>query len=134
MMQRAKMKKQIIKTENAPSAIGPYNQAVRAGNTIYVSGQIPLDHTSGKLVDSSFSAQVNKVFDNLIAIAAAADSDLNHAAKLTIYLSDLSKFGEVNSIMETRMNPPYPARVTIQASKLPLDAEIEIDAILVIPN
>ena len=77
---------------------------------------------------------MNKVFDNLTAIAAAADSDLNHAVKLTIYLSDLSKFGEVNSIMEARMNAPYPARVTIQAAKLPLDAEIEIDAILVIPN
>ena len=125
-MQRAKMKKQIIKTENAPSAIGPYNQAVKAGNTVYVSGQIPIDHTSGELVDSSFSDQVNKVFDNLIAIATAANSDLNHAVKLTIYLSDLSKFAEVNSIMEARMSAPYPARVTIQASKLPLDAEIEI--------
>ena len=133
-MQRAKMKKQIIKTKNAPSAIGPYNQAVKAGNTVYISGQIPLDHSSGKLVDSSFSDQVNKVFDNLTAIALAANSDLNHAVKLTIYLSDLSKFGEVNSIMEARMNAPYPARVTIQATKLPLDAEIEIDAILVIPN
>ena len=87
-MQRAKMKKQIIKTENAPSAIGPYNQAVKAGNTVYISGQIPLDHVSGKLVDSSFPDQVNKVFDNLTAIASAADSDLNHAVKLTIYLSD----------------------------------------------
>ena len=133
-MQRAKMKKQIIKTVNAPSAIGPYNQAVKAGNTVYISGQIPLDHASGKLVDSSFSDQVNKVFDNLTAISVAADSDLNHAVKLTIYLSDLSKFSEVNSIMEARMNAPYPARVTIQAAKLPLDAEIEIDAILVIPN
>mgnify|MGYP005725264447 FL=1 len=85
-------------------------------------------------MDSSFSDQVNKVFDNLIAIAAAAGSELNHAVKLTIYLSNLSKFGEVNSIMEARMNAPYPARVTIQAAKLPLDAEIEIDAILVIPN
>ncbi len=108
-------------------------KAVKAGNTVYISGQIPLDHASGKLVDSSFPDQVNKVFDNLTAIAAAADSDLNHAVNY-IYYQTYQNLVEVNSIMEARMNAPYPARVTIQAAKLPLDAEIEIDAILVIPN
>ena len=87
-MQRAKMKKQIIKTENAPSAIGPYNQAVKAGNTVYISGQIPLDHASGKLVDSSFPDQVNKVFDNLTAIAAAAATAITER-RVSLY-SDIS--------------------------------------------
>jgi reactive intermediate/imine deaminase len=118
-----------ISTPDAPAAIGTYSQAVRAGDTVYLSGQIPLDPKTMQIVDG-FENQVKRVFDNLRAVCKAAGGDFDRVARLTIYLTDLSQFPKVNEIMATYFREPYPARVTIGAAALPRGAQVEIDAVM----
>jgi reactive intermediate/imine deaminase len=124
------MPKSTISTPHAPSAIGTYSQAVRCGATIYLSGQIGLDPATMQLVEG-IDAQVKRVFDNLKAVAEAAGGSLDHAAKLTIYLTDLAHFARVNEIMAAYFTQPYPARAAIGVASLPRGALVEADAILV---
>ena len=126
------MKKQIIHTNAAPAALGPYSQAVRVGDTVYISGQTPLDPSTMELVSGGIDAQAQQVFENLSAIARAAESDLAHAVKLTIYLTDLDNFQSVNKVMLNYFEEPFPARVTVGVASLPKAAAVEIDAILVV--
>jgi len=123
--------KHAIKTAAAPAAIGTYSQAMRAGNTVYLSGQIPLDPTTMEIVGESVEAQIRQVFDNLAAVAEAAGASLADAVKLTVYLTDLANFAAVNEIMATYFTEPYPARAAIGIAALPRGAAVEIDAILV---
>lgn len=125
------MPKATISTPHAPSAIGTYSQALRCGNTVYVSGQIGLDPASMQLVEG-IDAQVKRVFDNLKAVAEAAGASLDDAAKLTIYLTDLAHFTKVNEIMAAYFRQPYPARAAVGVASLPRGALVEADAILVI--
>ncbi|MBX2847835.1 MAG: RidA family protein [Acidiferrobacterales bacterium] len=124
------MSKKIISTQNAPAAVGAYSQAVKVADTIYISGQIPLQPDSGKLVSDNFIEQAKQVFENLSAIARAADSSLDKAVKLTVYLTDLNHFSELNQIMAEFIQEPYPARAAVEVSALPKGAQIEIDATL----
>lgn len=124
--------KECINTPAAPQAIGVYSQAVKCGNTVYLSGQIPLDPVSMTLVSGDFAAQAAQVFANLQAVANAAGGSLAHIVKLTIYLIDLAQFSVLNEIMASYFSAPYPARATIQVSALPKAAQIEIDAIMVL--
>ncbi|WP_295885896.1 RidA family protein [uncultured Thiohalocapsa sp.] len=126
------MAKQIIHTDQAPEAIGPYSQAVRAGDTVYLSGQIPLDPASMTLVDGDMEAQVRRVFDNLQAVARAAGGELADVVKLNIYLTDLSHFPLVNELMQAYFTEPYPARAAIGVASLPKGAQVEMDAVLVL--
>ena len=119
-----------ISTPHAPQAIGTYSQAMRAGNTVYLSGQIPLDPATGELVGGDMEAQVRRVFENLKALAAAAGSDLDHAVRVTVYLTDLQHFALVNRVMAEYFSQPYPARAAIGVAALPKGAAVEIDAIL----
>ena len=121
---------QVVQTEDAPQAIGPYSQAVRSGPLIFLSGQVPLDPVTMRLVEGGIEEQTEQVFDNLAAVAAAAGSNLGQTLRMTIYLTDLGNFTIVNEIMARRLEEPYPARATIQVSALPANAMIEIDAIL----
>ena len=129
MIPNQKMKKPIF-TNKAPAAIGPYSQAVQWGDVVFISGQIPLDPENGQLNNATFEDETNQVLDNLEAICQEAGGTLDHILKLTIYLTDLSKFDVVNSIMATRFSEPFPARATVEISKLPKEVSIEIDAIL----
>jgi reactive intermediate/imine deaminase len=119
-----------ISTPHAPQAIGTYSQAMRAGNTVYLSGQIPLDPATGELVTGDMEAQVRRVFENLKALAAAAGSDLDHAVRVTVYLTDLQHFALVNRVMAEYFSQPYPARAALGVAALPRGAGVEIDAIL----
>ncbi len=121
-----------IHTDFAPAAIGPYSQAIKAGSTVYLSGQIPLQPDTMVLVAGDSAAQTHQVFVNLTAVAVAAGGTLANAVKLTIYLTDLSDFAEVNRVMAEYFVEPYPARATIQVSALPKGSKVEIDAILVL--
>ena len=123
------MKKPIF-TSKAPAAIGPYSQAVQWGDVVFISGQIPLDPENGQLNNATFEDETNQVLDNLEAICQEAGGTLDHILKLTIYLTDLAKFDVVNSIMASRFSEPFPARATLEISKLPKEVSIEIDAIL----
>ncbi len=123
------MKKPIF-TNKAPAAIGPYSQAVQWGDVVFISGQIPLIPESGELNNSTFEDEANQVLDNLEAICKEAGGNLDHILKLTIYLTDLSKFDVVNEIMAVRFSEPFPARATVEISKLPKAVNIEMDAIL----
>ena len=129
MIPNQKMKKPIF-TNKAPAAIGPYSQAVQWGDVVFISGQIPLNPENGQLNNATFEDETNQVLDNLEAICQEAGGTLNHILKLTIYLTDLSKFDVVNSIMASRFSEPFPARATLEISKLPKEVSIEIDAIL----
>jgi len=124
------MQKTTIQTRKAPQAIGAYSQAVKSGDTVYISGQIPLDPKTSEVVDGGFAAQAEQVFDNLTAVAHAADSSLANALKLTVYLTDLSDFAELNQIMARHVPEPFPARAVVQVAALPKGVSIEIDAIL----
>jgi reactive intermediate/imine deaminase len=119
-----------IYTPHAPQAIGTYSQAMRTGNTVYLSGQIPLDPATGELVGGDMEAQVRRVFENLKAVAAAAGSDLDHAVRVTVYLTDLQHFALVNRVMAEYFRQPYPARAALGVAALPKGAAVEIDAIL----
>ncbi|WP_218813828.1 Rid family detoxifying hydrolase [Rickettsiella endosymbiont of Dermanyssus gallinae] len=122
--------KQIIQTNEAPQPIGAYSQAVRVGDTVYLSGQIALDAT-GNFLEGGIEVQTRQVFKNLAAVALAAGGQLNQCVKLTIFLSDLTDFPVVNSIMAEHFTAPYPARSTIEVSALPKGARVEIEAIIV---
>lgn len=124
-----KMKKPIF-TSKAPAAIGPYSQAVQWGDVVFISGQIPLNPENGQLNNATFEDETNQVLDNLEAICQEAGGTLDHILKLTIYLTDLAKFDVVNSIMASRFSEPFPARATLEISKLPKEVSIEMDAIL----
>jgi reactive intermediate/imine deaminase len=126
------MTKQAIQTKDAPAAIGTYSQAIRAGNTIYLSGQIPLDPKSMQLVTGDTRAEITRVFDNLAAVAAAAGGSLANAVKLTVYLTDLKNFALVNEVMTEYFAEPYPARAAIGVAALPRGAAVEVDAVLVV--
>ena len=125
------MTREIISTDQAPAAIGTYSQAVKVGDTVYLSGQIPLDPATMTLVDGS-EAQIRRVFDNLSAVARAAGGNLNDVVKLTIFLTDLSHFALVNQIMAEYFQPPYPARAAIGVAALPRGAQVEMDAVMVV--
>ncbi|MEC7911595.1 MAG: Rid family detoxifying hydrolase [Pseudomonadota bacterium] len=123
------MKKPIF-TDKAPLAIGPYSQAIQWGDVVFISGQIPLIPATGELNNATFEDETNQVFDNLEAICNEIGGTLNSILKLTIFLTDLSKFDTVNKIMESRFSEPFPARATVEISKLPKEVNIEMDAIL----
>ncbi|MCZ2172994.1 MAG: Rid family detoxifying hydrolase [Burkholderiales bacterium] len=123
--------KRIIATADAPAAIGPYSQAVRSGNTVYLSGQIGLDPATMQMAEG-IDAQIARVFDNLKAVAAAAGGALADAVKVNIYLTDLANFARVNDAMASHFSQPYPARATVQVAALPRGALVEVDAVLVL--
>lgn len=125
------MSKTAISTDKAPAAIGTYSQAIKVGNTLYLSGQIPLDPVRMVLVEG-FEAQAVQVFENLKAVAEAAGGSLNDIVKLNIFLTDLSNFAKVNEVMSRYFEQPYPARAAIGVAALPRDAQVEMDGIMVI--
>jgi reactive intermediate/imine deaminase len=122
--------KQIISTANAPAAIGIYSQAVRVGNTIWVSGQIPLDPVTKEMVTGDVEAQVRRVFENLKAIVLAAGASLDDVVKATVFLTDLSHFGLVNKVMAEYFREPYPARAAVGVAALPRGAQVEVECIV----
>jgi reactive intermediate/imine deaminase len=126
------MPHQVVHTAQAPQAIGTYSQAIQAGNTVYLSGQIPLDPQTMKLVDGPIDRQVRQVLDNLSAVAKAAGGSLAAAVKVTVYLTDLGHFPVVNEVMAEYFRTPYPARATVGVAALPRGAMVEMDAILVL--
>ncbi len=126
------MNRSIISTDKAPAAIGTYSQAVKAGNTVYISGQIPLDPETMEMVTESFEAQAVRVFENMKAIAEAAGGSFSDVVKLTILLSDLKYFAQVNEVMARYFSEPYPARAAFAVKALPKDADIEVESIMVI--
>jgi len=118
-----------IHTDEAPAAIGPYSQAVRAGNTVYLSGQIPLDPATGELIDGDFAARVRRVLQNLATVCRAAGGDLGDIVKLNVYLTDLSRFAAVNELMAEVFDEPYPARAAVQVAALPKGTDVEMEAV-----
>ena len=121
-----------VHTEAAPAAIGTYSQAVRAGDTVYLSGQIPLDPASGQLVEGGIAAQARRAFDNLKAVCEAAGGSLDDVVRVGLYLTDLGQFAEVNAVMAEYFASPYPARSTIEVPALPKGATFEVDAVMVL--
>ncbi|WP_247741702.1 RidA family protein [Endozoicomonas sp. G2_1] len=126
--------KTIINTQDAPSAIGTYSQAVKVANTVYLSGQIPLDPETMEVVGDDFAGQAEQVFKNLVAVCQAAGGDINDMVKVNIFMTDLANFATVNEIMSKYFQEPYPARAAIGVAQLPKGVDIEIDGILAIPN
>jgi reactive intermediate/imine deaminase len=126
------MTKEAIHTDNAPAAIGPYSQAIRHNDTVYLSGQIPLDPVTGDIVNGGIEAQVRQVFTNLQAVAEASGSDLSKALKVSVFLNDLGNFAVVNEVMAEYFSQPYPARAAIEVAGLPKGAEVEADAVLAV--
>ena len=129
-MESIKMPKEIISTTNAPQAIGPYSQAVKTNNLMFISGQIPMDPTTGNLVEGSIEDEANQVLKNLKSICEAAGYSLDDAVKITIFLTDLGNFAVVNDVMKEHFSEPYPARATVEVSGLPLGVNVEIEAII----
>jgi reactive intermediate/imine deaminase len=127
------MSKQSINTAAAPQAIGTYSQAIRCGNTVYLSGQIGLDPATMQMVEG-VETQIHQVFDNLKAVVVEAGGSLDHVVKLTVYLTDLAHFARVNEIMATYFKQPYPARAAIGVASLPRGAQVEVDAIVVLQD
>ena len=125
------MPREIIKTEQAPAAIGTYSQAVKIGNTVYLSGQIPLNPTTMELVEGT-PAQIRQVFENLSAVAKAAGGSLTQVVKLTVFLTDLNHFPVVNQVMADYFQEPYPARAAVGVAALPRGAQVEMDAVMVL--
>lgn len=126
------MSRTIIHSDHAPKAIGPYSQAVRVGNTIYFSGQTPLDPATGVLVEGDIATQARRVFENLKAVATAAGIGFDQVARVGIYLTDLGNFAAVNAVMAEYFKEPYPARSTIEVKGLPKASEVEVDMIAVV--
>lgn len=124
--------KAIIHTENAPAAIGTYSQAVKVDNTVYLSGQIPLDVNTGNLVEGDFAAQAEQVFKNLAAVCDAAGGSLDHMVKVNLYLTDLANFPIVNEVMAKYFKQPYPARAAVGISQLPKGALVEAEGVMVL--
>jgi len=119
-----------ISTPDAPAAIGTYSQAVRAGDTVYLSGQIPLDPKTMKIVEGDFEAQARRVFDNLRAVCKAAGGDFDRVVRVTVYLTDLANFAKVNEVMSQYFKEPFPARAAIGVASLPRGSLVEIDAVM----
>lgn len=128
------MSRHIISTDKAPKAIGTYSQAIRVGNTVYLSGQIPLDPATMTLVEGGIEAQIRQVFENLQAVAKAAGGSLGDTVKLNVFLTDLGHFARVNEIMAGYFTEPYPARAAIGVAALPRGAGVEMDAILALDH
>jgi reactive intermediate/imine deaminase len=128
------MTRKTIQTDMAPQAIGTYSQAVRCGDSVYLSGQIPLVPQTMELVDGGMEAQIRRVFDNLSAVAAAAGGSLADVVKLNIYLVDLGQFALVNQVMAGYFREPYPARAAVGVAALPRDAQVEMDAVMVLES
>lgn len=126
--------KTIISTEKAPSAIGTYSQAVKVGNTVYLSGQIPLVPETMEVISDDFAEQAHQVFKNLSSVCEAAGGNINDMVKVNIFLTDLSKFATVNEVMSQYFQEPYPARAAIEISALPKAVAIEIDGVMELPN
>lgn len=126
------MSKAIISTDKAPQAIGTYSQAVKVGDTVYLSGQIPLVPETMEMVNGAIEDQITRVFDNLTAVAEAAGGSMSDIVKLNVFLTDLSSFPVVNEIMATYFSEPYPARAAIGVAELPKNAAVEMDAVMVI--
>ena len=126
------MSRQIIHSDAAPAAIGPYSQAVRVGNTVWLSGQIPLDPATMEMVSDDVEAQARQVFKNLTAVAEAAGGTLANAVRIGTFMTDLSQFAKVNAVMAEFFNAPFPARATVEVSALPRGAKVEVEAILVL--
>jgi reactive intermediate/imine deaminase len=124
------MSRQTIHSSHAPQAIGPYSQAVRAGDTVYLSGQIPLNPATMQLVSGDIDAEIRQVFENLKAVAAAAGGSLANAVKVNVFLTDLSHFAKVNEIMATYCTEPFPARAAVGVAQLPRGARVEIECVL----
>jgi reactive intermediate/imine deaminase len=124
------MSKQIVSTSAAPAAIGPYSQAVRAGNTLWLSGQVPLDPVTKELVQGDIEVQARRVFDNIKAVLAAAGTNFDDVVKTTIFLTDLSHFAQVNKVMTEYFREPYPARSTVGVAALPRGAQVEVECIV----
>jgi reactive intermediate/imine deaminase len=124
------MSKHAIHSENAPAAIGTYSQAIRTGDLVFLSGQIPLDAATMEVVEGDFEVRARQVFENLKAVATAAGSDLRQVVKLTIFLTDLGNFATVNSVMEDYFDKPFPARAAVGVASLPMGVDVEADAIL----
>ena len=121
--------KSAVSARDAPKAIGPYSHAVRAGQLLFISGQVPIDPSTGNLVDGDISAQTQRVMNNLDAVLKAGGLSFAHVVRTTIFLADMSDFAAVNAVYGTFFSEPYPARATVQVSRLPRDARVEIDAI-----
>lgn len=128
------MSKVIVRTSDAPAAIGTYSQAVKIGHTVYLSGQIPLVPDTMQMVSEDFAEQTHQVFKNLAAVCDAAGGNLNDMVKVNIFLTDLSQFATVNEIMSQYYATPYPARAAVQVSALPRGAQIEIDGVMEVPS
>ena len=128
------MVKQAIHTGGAPEAIGTYSQAIKVGETLFISGQIPLEPGTMNIVDDDIRAQTHRVFNNLAAVAREGGGNLDDVVKLTVFLTDLSHFAVVNEVMAEHFNPPYPARAAVGVSALPKGVPIEIDAIVHLGN
>ncbi|ABQ13645.1 RidA family protein [Dichelobacter nodosus] len=126
------MTKTVIHSDNAPKAIGPYSQAIRAGNLIYTSGQIPLDPKTGAIVAGDFKAQAKQVFENLKAVCAAAGTDFSKVVKVNVFISDMNNFAVFNDMMASYFSAPYPARSAVEVSRLPKDAMVEVELVLVV--
>jgi reactive intermediate/imine deaminase len=124
------MSKQIVSTPHAPAAIGPYSQAVRVGNTLWVSGQIPLDPATMQIVAGGIEAEVRRAFDNLRAIVVASGATLDDVVKVTVFLIDLANFGLVNQVMAEYFGEPYPARAALGVASLPRGAQVEVECIV----
>ena len=127
------MSREIIHTDKAPAAIGTYSQAVKLDGLVFLSGQIPLDPASMEIVEGGIEAQITRVFENLSAVCEASGGSLNDIVKLSIFLTDLGNFPQVNTIMGRFFSEPYPARAAVEVSALPKGADVEMDAILAIP-
>jgi reactive intermediate/imine deaminase len=124
------MARQIVQTDQAPKAIGTYSQAVRVGDTVYLSGQVALDPHSGQMVQESFEAEVRRVLENLKAVATAAGGSLDQVVKLSVFLTDMNQFPKVNEAMQQYFHEPYPARAAIGVAALPRGARVEMECIL----
>ncbi|MFC4701197.1 RidA family protein [Glaciecola siphonariae] len=128
------MSKSIIQTNDAPEAIGTYSQAVKAGSTVYLSGQIPLVPSTMEIVSEDFEAQAVQVFENIQAVVKAAGGNMSNLVKVNIFLTDLGQFAKVNEVMARYFKQPYPARAAVQVSALPKAVQIEIDGVMVLPE
>lgn len=128
------MSRKPIQTDRAPAAIGPYSQAIVHGNTVYVSGQIPLDPVTGEVVEGDISRLARQVLDNLSAVAEAAGTDLSRALKITVFLTDMGDFSAINEVFADYLSRPYPARAAVEVAGLPRGVAVEMDAVLALPD
>jgi 2-iminobutanoate/2-iminopropanoate deaminase len=124
--------RQAVATDSAPKAIGPYSQAIRAGSLLFVSGQVPIDPATGQIVDGDIAAQTHRVFRNISEILKAGGASLDHVVRTTVFLADMNDFAAMNQVYAGYFTSPAPARATVQVSRLPKDARIEIDVIAVV--